>query len=521
METQKDHILIRLSVSDDVGFATNMLEESGLEEGLTIIDMHSDEFPVKDDEIRWFIDKPIPSQPWRKVVSDPQEQADTMEKLRNADSVTVLGGVSGNKSRLRETTMTFLLEALTDPEMIGLSPEKVRVAFQRMPHDREDKPHNRKDGNPRHNLETFKLFTKRLARHSSHIFAPPLHSENAEASLAKAFSPENGKGYTIFDVQDTLARPIMEKREVDITSQSLVIMSPDGANKVKMIETENGKELSIPSAIVFAAEIRNRLYPDDTYDLQADMERQLSAFNQVASEQDRIVKFNDPLFGALPKIRTASDKVETIMTDEVREKVKGKRVLLVDDCTDTAGTFLTVAEALLEAGAMDVDAAVVYPNFASYPQPKKSKTLEDGDGEKIRFTNAMKRALTEQNENGHLLLSDIYSLRTIRNTEKRKQAILGSNEAESERFHVETIANFMLEATLHSIDMAEDRELRPNEDIPEYFEERTNGRSGKMTRGVVMPDGSEYVSRGNGIRYYPSAATANVSQNDDVSVSEP
>ncbi len=519
METQKNNILIRLSVSDDVGFATNMLEESGLEEGLTIIDMHSDEFPVKDDEIRWFIEKPIPSQPWRKVVNDPQQQAETMEKLRNADSVTVLGGVSGNKSRLRETTMTFLLEALTDPEIIGLSPDKVRVAFQRMPHDREDKPHKRNDGNPRYNLETFKLFTKRLARHASHVFAPPLHSEDAEASLANAFSPENGKGYTIFDVQDTLARPIIEKRGVDIDSQDLVVMSPDGANKVKMIDTENGSELSIPSAIVFAAEMRNRLYPDNPYDLHADMERQLSGFNQAAAEQDRIVKFNDPLFGALPKIRTASDKVETIMTDEIREKVKGKRVLLVDDCTDTAGTFLTVAESLLEAGARDVDVAVVYPNFASYPQAKTSKNLEDGDGSKVRFTNAMKRALTEQNADGHLLLTDIYSLRTIRNTEKRKQAILGGNEAEAERFHIETIANFMLEATLHSIDMAEGNEPRPIEDIPEYYEERRT-RTGKMTRGVVMPDGSEYVSRGNGFRYIPPK-TPQESLNEDITVGEP
>ena len=490
----KNHIIIRLSVSDDVGYATNMLEHSASHDGLLIMDPHSDMFPAKDDKVRWFIEEPVPSQPWRKIVTDTEEQTAMLERLRTADSVTILAGISGNKSRLRETTLTYLLESLTHPEIIGLAPDKIRIAFQRMPHDREDKPHIRPDGRPVHNLETFRLFSERLSRYSAFLFTPPLHSHEAEASLARAYSEERGKNYRVFDVVDTLVAPVAERREVDIDSEDLVILSPDGANKVKVIDTPGGKRLSIPSAVEFAATVRNGLYPDKPYDLQADMQAQFGEFNRAATS-DGPLKFNDPLFDALPKIRRGDDKVEIpIVTEEIKAKVRGKRVLLVDDTTDTAGTFLTVAEKLLEAGARDVDVAVVYPNFSSYKRPLVSKTMEAGDGAKVVFTNAMKRALTERNADGHLLISDIYTLRTIRNILRRQAAILGTNVADNQRFHVASVANFMLEAVLHSIDMAENRELRPHEEMPRYEEETMSETTSRTTRTRTMDNGGVYVT---------------------------
>lgn len=485
LSQKRNHIVIRLSVSDDVGYATNMLEKA--EDGITVLDLFSDQFPANDDKIRWFIEEPLVSQPWRNVVSDASRQEEIIKKLKQADSVTILAGISGNKSRLRETTLTYLLESLTHPNIIGLTPEKIRIAFQRMPHDREDKPHIRPSGKPVYNFETFRLFTERMARFSSHLFTPRLHSYEAEQTLAKAFGT-NDKGYTIFNIEEALAAPIALNRAEDIENGNLIILSPDGANKIKSKQGLQGIEVQIPSAISFAARIRNRLYPQKPYNLLEDINRQSTDFNRVANHK---VIFNDPYFDALPKIRHGDDKVEIpTVTEEIKSKVMGRRVLLVDDTTDTASTFLTVAEKLLAAGARAVDVAVVYPNFSSYARPLSSKTLDNDQGVKIKYTNAMQRALTERNEQNQLLITDIYSLWTIRNTLKRRAAILGTNQDTSQRFQLSSIANFMIQAVLHSIDLAEKNDPRPTQDMPLYQETVEERSKGRTERTLTLKDGT-------------------------------
>ncbi len=427
------HNLLRQRASDDVGHLSNEFADTMQ---ISAWDMHADEMPNRDDNVRLFLDTPIPKEPWRRYVEKGEPRRQRAESINGSHSI-LLSTISGQRSRMRETNFEYGLWGLRRQ----WNAAKISAILLKTPHDRNERAFiNKITEEPEYNVVIGQAFPEKLARYADHFFGIGLHANESKQHFIDAFGEKN---CSFMDTGNLIAQAVSMDYPDEIKAQDIVIITPDSGNKLDREPLVDG--------IVRGLNVHNALYPGNTLNLSGHFNERVQLLHQA------------PNFDALGKERDSEYDVhldEHGIDSLLKEKIKDKIVLLVDDTTDTMATLITAAEALLKAGARAAIAGVTHPVLAHYKRGKE-KELEDG----TKVGNALAYA-DQKTLNGQPVLSRIYTFRTIPNIDRRIQQIVENGNRG--KFRVLNPASLIVPALFHACDLAEGKPRRPLSEIPDF-----------------------------------------------------